>query len=152
MGQTRSADMYGKLVCKAVRLLAEGYSTESTAREVGVKRRTLLAWMRGDDFQTLENSLRDFGYLAKVREMLETLTPDAMEAMRRTLQGGNATAAAHVARDVLKWANEYAVHEREMLGQTRETVIRVEYGTPDGKPYSSAAWADRHPPKGRDSE
>ena len=125
-------------VCRAIRLLAEGRDREDVARAVGALPRTLAAWERDDEFRALLACLREHGRARDALAALDDLTPVAIAALRRALDGDDDTLALRAAREVLERVGPLAARE---TGQT----IRVEYGSRDGKPVSAAPWAARNP-------
>lgn len=125
-------------VCRAIRLLAEGRDREEVARAVGALPRTLAAWERDDEFRALLGCLREHGRARDALAALDDLTPVAIAALRRALDGDDDALALRAAREVLERVGPLA--ERSAV-QT----IRVEYGSRDGHPVSAAPWADRNP-------
>lgn len=125
-------------ICRAIRLLAEGQPAEEVARAVGALPRTLAAWERDEDFRALLACLREHRRARDALAALADLTPGAIAALRRALDGEDDALALRAAREVLERVGPLA--ERPAV-QT----IRVEYGSHDGQPVSAAPWADRHP-------
>lgn len=124
-------------VCRAIRLLAEGRSAETVAREVRVMPQTLAAWQAWDDFQTLLRCVQQSGQMRDAIDMLDALTPEAVETLRDALDSPDRWLAVQAAREVLK----YVTQIKQVTGQ----VIRVEYVNPERNPVSTAPWSDRHP-------
>jgi hypothetical protein len=131
-------------VCRAIRLLAQGQPADDVARAIHVLPKTLAAWQDNADFQTLLACMRENGRLRAALDRLEAMTPDAIEALHRALEGDNDRVAVQAAREVLDRVGliRRTAIERE---ESSEKVIRVEYKTPDGKPFSAPPWADRNP-------
>lgn len=125
-------------VCRAIRLLAAGHSAAEVAREVRVMPRTLAAWQSWDDFRALVDCLRASGQMRDAIDMLDALTPEAIEALQEALDGEDRWLAVTAAREVLK----YVMRIQQVTGH----VIRVEYVNPERNPVSTSPWADRHPP------
>jgi len=125
-------------ICRAIRLLAEGRGRDEVARMVGALPRTLAAWERDEDFQALLACLRENRRARDALAALDDLTPVAIAALRRALDGDDDALALRAAREVLERVGPLA--ERSAV-QT----IRVEYGSHDGQPVSAAPWADRNP-------
>lgn len=125
-------------VCRAIRLLAEGQDREEVARAVGALPRTVAAWERDVEFRALLACLREHGRARDALAALGDLTPVAIAALRRALDGDDDALALRAAREVLERVGPLA--ERSAV-QT----IRVEYGSRDGTPVSAAPWADRNP-------
>ena len=125
-------------VCRAIRLLAEGRDREDVAQAVGALPRTLAAWERDDEFRALLACLREHGRARDALAALDDLTPVAIAALRRALDGDDDALALRAAREVLERIGPLA--ERSAVQS-----IRVEYGSRDGQPVSAAPWADRNP-------
>lgn len=125
-------------ICRAIRLLAEGRSRDEVARAVGALPRTLATWEQDEDFRALLACLRENRRARDALAALDDLTPVAIAALRRALDGDDDALALRAAREVLERVGPLA--ERPAV-QT----IRVEYGSHDGQPVSAAPWADRHP-------
>ncbi len=136
---------YGERVCKTLRLLAEGWEPAAAAHAAGVRQKTMRAWQQNEDFKTILVCMRAFGRMQFSLDVLNTLTPEAVEALRRLLQHGEGAVTAQVARDIVKWAREVEAQIREQEEERAKHVIRVEYDTPDGKPFSASPWAERNP-------
>ncbi len=149
MGQHKS-DEYGRRVCQAVRLLAEGRQPDEVALEVGVRQQTMQVWMDDAEFGTLVDCLRAFGHLQFSREAVETLRPQALSTLRRVLQDGSGSAATQAAREVLKWAREFEKQDLEAAKTQEKHTIRVVWDTPDGKSPFPRPWAERNPVTPRD--
>jgi hypothetical protein len=131
-------------VCRAIRLLATGQPPDEVALAVRVLPRTLAAWQDNDDFRVLLACVRESGRLRDLFKQLEALTPDAIEALHRALECSDDRLAVQAARDVL---DRVGLIRRKGIehDEPSEKVIRVEYMTPDGKPFSATPWADRNP-------
>ena len=132
-------------VCRAIRLLAEGWSVQDTARAVHVRPATLEAWMGCDDFRNLLDCLKDAGQIHDSLERLGDLTPGAILALRRGLESDDVRIAVQAAREVLDRVGLIR-RKGQQIEQSSEQVIRVEYVNPDGQPVSTPPWADRNPP------
>jgi hypothetical protein len=131
-------------VCRAIRLLAQGQPADEVARAIHVLPKTLAAWQDNADFQTLLACMRENGRLRAALDRLEALTPDAVEALHRALEGDDDRVAVQAAREVLDRVGLIRRTEIERE-ESSEKVIRVEYNTPDGKPFSAPPWAERNP-------
>jgi hypothetical protein len=131
-------------VCRAIRLLAQGQPADEVARAIHVLPKTLAAWQDNADFQTLLACMRENGRLRAALDRLEALTPDAVEALHRALEGDDDRVAVQAAREVL---DRVGLIRRTGIerDEPSEKVIRVEYKTPDGKPFSAPPWAERNP-------
>jgi hypothetical protein len=140
-----NAATYGERVCKALRLLAEGWEPEAAAHAAGVRQKTMREWQRNDDFQTLLACMKAFGRMQFSLDVLNTLTPEAVAALRRLLQHGENGVTAQVARDIVKWAREVEAQIREQEEKRERRVIRVVYDNPGGKRITSVPWAERNP-------
>jgi hypothetical protein len=125
-------------VCQAVRLLADGLDAEAVARTVRVQPETLAAWAADPDFDTLRRCLVDSGRLRGALDALTDLTPGAIAALRRALDGDDVPQAIRAAQEVLKYAAPLAHFQPDQT-------IRVEYGTPDHQPVAAPPWSARHP-------
>lgn len=146
MGERRGRDRppVEERVCRAIRLLAEGQSARTVAQGVGVLPETLMRWQKGADFRALLACMREHGRLRAALERLNALTPDAIAALQRALEDDDSRIAVSAARDVLDRVG--LIRRTEALGADEtEQVIRVEYDSPEGTPYSTAPWAARHP-------
>jgi hypothetical protein len=131
-------------VCRAIRLLAGGTAADEVARVVRVLPRTLDTWQGNDDFQGLLRCMKENGRLRDAYDALHDLTDDAVDVLHRALEGSDDRIAVQAAKDVLDRVG--LIRQKEGLQkEDNETVIQIEYKTPDGKPYSSTPWADRHP-------
>jgi hypothetical protein len=131
-------------VCHAIRLLAQGQPADDVARAIHVLPKTLAAWQDNADFQALLACMRENGRLRAALDRLEALTPDAIEALHRALEGENDRVAVQAAREVLDRVGLIRRTEIER-DESSEKVIRVEYKTPDGKPFSAPPWSERNP-------
>jgi hypothetical protein len=131
-------------VCRAIRLLAQGQPADDVARAIRVLPRTLAAWQDNADFQVLLACIRENGQLRAALDRLEALTPDAIDALHRALEGDNDRVAVQAAREVLDRVGLIRRTKVER-DEPSEKVIRVEYKTPDGKPFSAPPWAERNP-------
>jgi hypothetical protein len=131
-------------VCRAIRLLAKGQNAEDVANEIRVLPRTLAAWQADEDFRALLECMRENRRMHAMLDQLEALTPDAIEALHRALEGEDDRVAVQAAREVL---DRVGLIRRKGIesDESSEKVIRVEYMTPDGKPTSIAPWAERNP-------
>jgi hypothetical protein len=129
-------------VCRAIRLLAEGWDVDEVARAVYVRPATVEAWMACDDFRDLLNCLKDAGTLRESLDRLGMLTPGAILALRRALEGDDVRVAVHAAREVLDRVGLIRRKGIEQEGSS-EQVIRVEYA--DGQAVSTTPWAERNP-------
>jgi hypothetical protein len=125
-------------VCRAIRLLAEGQDREEVARAVGALPRTVAAWERDGEFRALLACLGEHRQARDALDALGDLTPVAIAALRRALDGDDDALALRAAREVLERVGPLAARES---GQT----IRVEYGSRDGHPVSAPPWAERNP-------
>ena len=112
-----TTDEYGRRVAKALQLLAEGMDADKVALKVGVRQKTIRAWIDDTEFGIVHDCLRAFGRMKFSRESLDRLKPEAMETLRRLLKDGSGTAAAQAARDVLKWVREF---EKEQQAAAKE--------------------------------
>lgn len=130
-------------VCRAIRLLAKGQTAEEVAREIHVLPKTVIAWQANADFRALLACMRENGRLRIAFDQLQDLTPDAISALHRALDGDDRL-AVQAAREIL---DRVGLTKRKGFEpeKSSEKVIRVEYMTPDGKPISIAPWADRNP-------
>jgi hypothetical protein len=146
MSQTNSANESDKQlprelrVCRAIRLLAQGMPEDEIAGAVGVRENTLDKWQQDRNFQSLLACVKENGRLRHVFEALQDLTPGAIKALRRALEGSDDRVAVQAAKDVL---DRVGVIQQDR--EAHETIIRFEYGTPDGQPYTAPSWADRYP-------
>jgi hypothetical protein len=134
-------------VCRAIRLLARGSPEAEVARAVRVMPQTLARWQQSTDFQVLLACLKENGRLRDALAELDTLTPDAINALRRALANENDRVAVQAARDILDRAgvSRRTGAHAQPDDQATEQVIRLEYVNPAGQPYAAAPWADRHP-------
>jgi hypothetical protein len=131
-------------VCRAIRLLAEGWSTDDVARAVRVRPGTLASWQEDADFQALLDCLQNYGQMQDALDTLNDLTPGAIAALRRALVGDDVRVAVQAAREVLDRVG--LIRRKGILNeQTSEQTIRVEYVNPDGQAVSTSPWSDRHP-------
>jgi hypothetical protein len=126
-------------VCRAIRLLAEGVSGVEVARVVRVRPATLDAWQSEDDFRVLLGCMAEAGQVHDALEALDDLTPGAIAALRRALEGDDMALAVRAAHEVLERVGPLANRQIEQT-------IRVEYVNPDHQPVSTSPWADRNPP------
>ncbi len=124
-------------VCRAIRLLAAGKSEAETAREVRVMPPTLASWQQAEDFRALVKAAQQADRAQSVVEMLDALTPGAVEALRRALESDQLQVAVWAAREVLRYVSQI----KQVTGQT----ITVEYKNPEHRAVSTPPWADRHP-------
>ncbi len=145
MSQSKTRDPREMRVCRAIRLLAQGTAEDEVARMIGVLPRTLETWQHNSDFQALYRCIKENGRLRGAYDALQNLTPGAVEALHRALEGSDDRVAVQAAKEVLDRVGVIQQKE-EKEQEANETIIRIEYQTPDGKPYSSTPWADRHPP------
>jgi hypothetical protein len=129
-------------VCRAIRLLADGWNIEDVAREVRVRPVTLELWQQDAEFHGLLDCLRETGRLQNSLEVLSDLTPGAIAALRRALEGDDVKVAVQAAREVL---DRVGLIRRQGVEQSSEQVIRVEYVNPEHQAVSTASWADRNP-------
>jgi hypothetical protein len=129
-------------VCRAIALLAEGRIDADVARAVGVMARTLAQWQANADFQMLLRCARENGRLRAAADALKDMTPEALERLHRALANDDDRVAVLAAREVL---DRVGLIRGKGVGsdQPSETIIRVEYGTPDGQPYSASLRAKR---------
>lgn len=125
-------------VCRAIRLLAEGLSTEEVARAVGVRPPTVEAWRAGEEFQSLLDCLIRSREVPVTPTEINDLTPGALLALRRALDGDDMALAMRAAHEVLERVGS-------LVKKSNERTIRVEYLNRDGKPVSSSPWAERNP-------
>ena len=140
-----SAATYGQRVCKALRLMAEGWEPEAAAHAAGVRHKTMHQWQQNEDFRTILACMRAFGRMRFSLDTLNSLTPEAVEALRRLLQHGEGHVTAQVARDIVKWAREVEAQIRAQEEKREKHTVHVVYDTPDRKPISSSPWAERNP-------
>lgn len=126
-------------VCRAIRLLAEGVSAAEVARVVRVRPATLAAWQSEDDFRVLLACMAEAGQVHDALEALDDLTPGAIAALRRALEGDDMALAVRAAHEILERVGPLANRQIEQT-------IRVEYVNPDHQPVSTSPWADRNPP------
>jgi hypothetical protein len=126
-------------VCRAIRLLAEGVSADEVARVVRVRPATLAAWQAGDDFRVLLGCMVEAGQVHDALEALDDLTPGAIAALRRALEGDDMALAVRAAHEVLERVGPLANRQIEQT-------IRVEYVNPDHQAVSTSPWSDRNPP------
>jgi len=89
-------------VCRAIRLLAEGWSADEVARAVRVRPATLAAWQADDDFRVLLTCVTEAGQVHDALEALDDLTPGAIAALRRALEGDDMALAVRAAHEVLE--------------------------------------------------
>ena len=133
-------------VCRAIRLLAEGWSAEDVAQAVHVRPATVAAWQAYEDFRALLDCLQDARQVRESLDMLGDLTPGAIAALRRALEGDDVRVAVQAAREVL---DRVGLIRRKGIEQqiepSSEQVIRVEYGNLEGQAVATAPWADRNP-------
>ncbi|MBN1563477.1 MAG: hypothetical protein JXA10_06550 [Anaerolineae bacterium] len=131
-------------VCRAIRLLAQGLPGAEVAGAINVREKTLENWQQGADFQALLACMKENGRLRDAFATLQDLTPEAIEALHRALEGSDDRLAVQAAKDVLDRVG--IIYQKGGANQeAHETIIRFEYGTPDGQPYTAPSWADRHP-------
>jgi hypothetical protein len=128
-------------VCRAIRLLAEGWDLPQVAQAIKVRHGTLAAWMADDDFQTLREALVEAVQMREIFDAQDRLIEEAIGTLRRTLREGNPALAVRVAQDILNRAQVLAPPAKR-----KSEVIRVEYKntTADGKPLP---WTKQNPPK-----
>ena len=126
-------------VCRAIRLLADGLGADEVARAVGVRPATLAAWQADDDFRALLGCLAEAGQMRSTLETLADLTPGAITALRRALEGDDMALGIRAAHEVLERVGPLANRQIEQI-------IRVEYVNPDHQPVSTSPWAERNPP------
>ena len=112
-------------VCRAIRLLAEGWELPQVAQAIKVRHGTLAAWMADDDFQTLLDALVDAVRMRPIFDTQEQLIADAIDTLRRTLREGNPALAVRVAHDILDRAQIGSQMEKK---KPKEQIIRIEYG------------------------
>ncbi len=147
MGQRSGAD-YGVRVCRALRLLAEGWEPRAAAHAAGVQQKTMQQWQQNEDFKTILACMRAFGRMQFSLDTLNSLTPEAVGALRRLLQHGEGSVTAQVARDIVKWAREVEAQIREQedrRDQREKQHVRTILVTPDGERIASIPWAERNP-------
>jgi len=133
-------------VCRAIRLLAEGWSIDEVARAVRVRPGTVESWQADADFQSLLDCLQHYGQMQDALETLNDLTPGAIAALRRALVGDDVRIAVQAAREVLDRVG--LIRRKGIISeieQTSEQTIRVEYVNPDSQAVSTSPWSDRHP-------
>jgi hypothetical protein len=139
--QTRDRPTVEERVCRAIRLLAEGTTADDVARAIRVRPATLAAWQESDDFRALLACMRENG---RLHDALDALTPGAIAALRRALEGDDVKVAVSAAREVLDRVG--LIRRKGLVSEeSSEHTIRVEYAYPDGLPVSTTPWADRHP-------
>ena len=137
INQSRDRPTVEERVCHAIRLLAEGHTADNVALAVRVRPGTLAVWQASDDFRALLACMRENG---RLHDALDALTPGAIAALRRALEGDDVRVAVSAAREVLDRVGLIRRSE-----ESSEHTIRVEYAYPDGLPVSASPWADRHP-------
>lgn len=125
-------------VCRAAVLLAQGRSVLATAEAVRARPATISAWAAGTDFGTLRAAVAERRRVRDALARLGDLTPGAIDALRRALEGDDLGLAIRAAREVLERIGPLAQIDREQT-------IRVEYVSRDGQAVSTAPWAERHP-------
>jgi hypothetical protein len=116
-------------VCRAIRLLAQGWELPQVAQAIKVRHGTLAAWMADDDFQTLVEILSEARHIQQLYDAQERLIEEAYETLRRTLRDGNPGLAVRVARDILDRARLPTPEPVKRWRPPEEHVIRVEYKT-----------------------
>jgi len=136
MSSSHGRDRPEVRVCRAIRLLAGGQSAADVARAVRVLPSTLARWQSADDFRALVDCLREAGQMRDTLQTLGDLTPGAIAALRRALEGDDMRLAVQAAHEVLARVGPLAA---------RQQAIRVEYVNRDGQPVSTSPWSDRHP-------
>lgn len=136
MSSSQGRDRPEVRVCRAIRLLAGGQSEAEVARAVHALPSTLARWASADDFCALVDCLREAGQMRDTLETLSDLTPGAITALRRALEGDDTRLAVQAAHEVLERVGPLAARQR---------AIRVEYVNRDGQPVSTSPWSDRHP-------
>jgi hypothetical protein len=127
-------------VCKALRLLAEGWEPEDAANQVGVRHKTMRAWLADSDFDAMLAGVKAFGRGQFASEVVNTLKGEAVDALRRLLQEGTGTATARVARDVLQWAQEVEDEQRKAADAMAQRKAQMAL-----EPFIIAPWAERNP-------
>jgi hypothetical protein len=125
-------------MCRAIRLLADGHSTRDVAHTVRVLPATLDRWQTWPEFRALLRCLQDAQRMRDALDRLNDLTPGAVEVLRRALEDDDTRVAIRAAHEVLDRVWSLSKHPTEQT-------IRVEYGSRDSQPVSTAPWADRHP-------
>jgi hypothetical protein len=150
MGTNRERDRppLEQRVCRAIRLLADGWAVDEVARAVKVRPATLRAWQDSEDFRDLLECLNDAGQIRESLDTLGDLTPGAILALRRALEGDDVRIAVQAAREVLDRVGlirRKGLVSQQQIEQSSEHVIRVEYVNPDGQTVSTSPWADRNP-------
>mgnify|MGYP001164668710 FL=1 len=125
-------------VCRAAVLLAQGKSVQAAAEAVRARPATISAWAAGADFRALRAALAERRRVRNALDRLGDLTPGAIEALRRALEGDDLGLAIRAAREVLERIGPLAQIDREQT-------IRVEYVSRDGQAVSTTPWAERHP-------
>lgn len=133
-------------VCRAIRLLADGWTADEVARAVRVRPGTVESWQADPDFQMLLECLEHYGQMQDTLDTLNDLTPGAIAALKRALVGDDVRVAVQAAREVLDRVG--LIRRKGILNeidQTSEQTIRVEYVNPDGQAVSTTPWSDRHP-------
>jgi hypothetical protein len=148
MGPTTSRDRppLEQRVCRAIRLLAEGWSVEHVAQAVHVRPATVAAWQEDEDCRALLACLEEARQMRESLDSLGDLTPGAIAALRRALEGDDVRVAVQAAREVLDRVG--LIRRKGIEGQNEqasEQVIRVEYGNLEGQAVATAPWADRNP-------
>lgn len=142
MSRQRDAPPLEIRVCRAIRLLAEGWSVEDTAQAARVRPATVAAWQTADEFQALVDCLSEARQMRDTLDTLAELTPGAIAALSRALAGDDVRIAVQAAREVL---DRVGLVRRKEIGSEQSQVIRVEYVNPDGQAVSTSPWSDRHP-------
>jgi hypothetical protein len=145
MGKQRDRPPLEARVCRAIRLLAEGRTTDDVARAVRVRPGTVTSWMEDADFQSLLACLEHYRQMQAALDTLNDLTPGAIEALRRALVGDDVRIAVQAAREVLDRVGLIRRREIQRIDPSSEQTIRVEYVNPDGQAVSTPPWSDRHP-------
>jgi hypothetical protein len=138
-------------VCKAIRLLAEGWEPAKVAQAIKVRQGTLAAWMENDDFKNQLDALCELGRLKAEGINWEDMKQEALRALRRLLHDEDSEIVVRAARAMLvRSQRQLDLDDKKRLLQLKYGPKEPEFINPDGGPLVIAPWAERNPVVRRD--
>ena len=82
---------------------------------MNVRYGTLVRWMKHPDFKALLEIATDFQHVKALFDMLDGLTPEALEALQRVMKEGSPAQVLKAAEDVMRWTQTYTDRHHELV-------------------------------------